>query len=417
MYREIESCRICGNKDLTPILNLGEQHLTGVFPKSKGQKISAGPLELVKCVGDKSGDHCGLVQLRHSYELNEMYGENYGYRSGLNQSMVRHLHGKVKKIQNYIALIEGDLIVDIGSNDSTLLQGYSKERLILVGVDPTGRKFKKYYPNHIQLIPDFFSAEVIKQDFGTRKAKVITSISMFYDLESPLDFMQQVYDILADNGIWVFEQSYMPTMLEMNAYDTVCHEHLEYYSLKQIKWMTDRVGLKIIDIEFNNINGGSISVTVAKSGAPYPECGKMEDILSKEVSMGLDSLKIYDDFKERVYRHRDDLIRFIKDARSQNKIILGYGASTKGNVILQFCNLTEEDIPYIAEVNADKFGCYTPGTLIPIISEKEARAMKPDYFMVLPWHFKQDIIVREQNYIKSGGQLLFPLPNLHTCAE
>lgn len=413
MYKEIKHCRICGNTDLVSILNLGNQYLTGVFPKSKTEHITSGPLELAKCRDDHNASACGLVQLKHSYDHYEMYGDNYGYRSGLNKSMVNHLYEKVKKIQAFIQLTREDLIIDIGSNDSTLLQAYRQDGLLLVGIDPTAGKFKKYYPEHVHLIPDFFSAESVRKNFGNRKAKVVTSIAMFYDLESPMDFAEQICEILADDGIWVFEQSYMPAMLEMNAYDTVCHEHLEYYCLKQIKWITDKLDLKIIDIEFNKVNGGSFSVAVAKSISPYAQNTKLVDkVLLEESTKGLNTLKPYEDFKQRAFNHRTEIHKFIKQVKSENKKIFGYGASTKGNVILQFCNISAKDIPCIAEVNPDKFGCVTPGTDIPIVSEEEAKKMKPDYFMVLPWHFRDNIIEREENYLKSGGKLLFPLPFL-----
>lgn len=413
MYKEIKKCRICSNTDLISIVDLGNQYLTGVFPKSKGELITSGPVELVKCKEVKYGNTCGLVQLRHSYNLNEMYSMNYGYRSGINKSMTAHLHSKVKKILNKISLVPGDMVIDIGSNDGTLLKAYPSNGLILVGIDPTGVKFNEYYSSHITLIPDFFSARSVRNIFGEKKAKVITSIAMFYDLEFPMNFMNDIYEVLSDDGIWVFEQSYMPAMLEMNAYDTVCHEHLEYYGLKQIKWMTDRVGFKIIDVEFNNVNGGSFSVAVAKLNSSYNEnISIVEKILLEENNKGLDGLKPYKDFEKRVYRHRNDLIRFIKKIRSENKKVFGYGASTKGNVILQFCRFTEKDIHFIAEVNEDKFGCFTPGTFIPIIPEEEAKSMKPDYFMVLPWHFRDNIIDREQNYLMSGGKLFFPLPKV-----
>lgn len=413
MYSEIKKCRICGNSELTPILNLGFQTLTGVFPKKKDEVVTSGPLELVKCQEDKSDNSCGLVQLKHSYNLKELYGDNYGYRSGLNKSMAEHLQGKVKKIEKMINLKPGELIIDIGSNDSTLLQAYSGKDLILVGVDPTGKKFIEYYPDSITLIPDFFSTQAIRNIFGRKKAKVITSIAMFYDLESPIDFMSQINEVLSDDGIWIFEQSYLPRMLEINAYDTVCHEHLEYYSLKQIKWMIDRIGFKIIDVEINHINGGSFSVTVAKNNSSYrPKNNMVEKLLHDERHKGLNELKPYKEFSQRVFNHRNELIKFIQKANSEGKVLLGYGASTKGNVILQFCKLTEKEIPFIAEVNKDKFQCYTPGTLIPIISEAEAKAMKPDYLIVLPWHFKENIIARETDYLNSGGRLFFPLPSL-----
>lgn len=413
MYREVNSCRICGNAELQPVLNLGNQHLTGIFPKNKEQKITSGPLSIVKCAEDGSGSTCGLLQLKHSYDLSEMYGLNYGYRSGLNQSMVDHLHAKVAKIEANYGLKDGDLIIDIGSNDSTLLQGYSAGKYQLVGIDPTGVKFREYYPETIHLIPEFFSALAIKNGYGNKKAKIITSISMFYDLESPMEFMREVHETLDENGVWVFEQSYMPTMLAMNAYDTICHEHLSYYALQQIKWTTDRVGFKIIDVEFNAVNGGSFSIAVAKKNSSYNEnVSLIADILHKEAAIGLSGLEPYKKFAQQVYRHRDEFIEFTNNVKQEGKTMFGYGASTKGNVILQFCNITTDEIPFIAEVNQDKFGCYAPGTLIPIISEQEARSMKPDYFLVLPWHFKEGIIKREEAFLRGGGALVMPLPEI-----
>jgi len=203
MYSELTRCRICGNSNLVPLLSLGNMALTGLFPKTMIETIPIGPLELVKCEETKDGHTCGLVQLRHNYQLDLLYGNHYGYRSGLNKSMVTHLHSKVDKITQLVNLSKDDLIIDIGSNDSTLLRAYPKEGLILIGIDPTGNKFKNYYPAYISLIPDFFSSERIKQAVGNKKAKVITSIAMFYDLEAPVDFVQQIYDVLADDGIWV----------------------------------------------------------------------------------------------------------------------------------------------------------------------------------------------------------------------
>src|ERR1700746_557581 len=258
MYKKVEKCRICRNRRLECVLDLGEQMLTGVFPRAKNARVTTGPLRLVKCVGDNGV--CGLLQLEHSYDLSEMYGQNYGYRSGLNPSMVAHLHGKVKKLLGRVELRAGDLVVHIGSNDSTTVQGYPAGP-VLVGIDPTGVKFSNNYPKHIQLISDFFSAALLSERFRGKKAKIVTSFSMFYDLEDPVSFMRDVYEALADDGLCVFEQSYMPAMLKTNSYDTVCHEHLEFYGLRQIKWMADRVGFRILDVEYNDVNGGSFSVT------------------------------------------------------------------------------------------------------------------------------------------------------------
>lgn len=407
MYKKVEKCRICGNTNLITVLDLGIQTLTGVFPSSVSQKITEGPLKLVKCHGE--GDVCGLVQLEHSYDLGEMYGDNYGYRSGLNPSMVSHLRQKVERILGLVDIEEGDLIVDIGSNDSTTLQNYPKNGYSLVGVDPTGVKFKEYYPPHIELIPDFFSAALLQEKFPDRKAKIVTSFSMFYDLESPMDFMQDIYDVLADDGIWVFEQSYMPTMLETNSYDTVCHEHLEFYSLHQIKWMTDRVGFKIIDVEFNDVNGGSFSITVAKDSVSLEPNDQIKAILNNELALGLNTLEPYHAFAERVSGSRDELLEFISTVRKEGKKVAVLGASTKGNVLLQYCDLNANVIEAVGEVNKEKFSCYTPGTLIPIIPENDLIARKPDYLIVLPWHFRE-FFLSQQKF--SGMSLVFPLPNL-----
>jgi hypothetical protein len=406
MYKQVNRCRICGSPELVKVLELGTQVLTGVFPRQRGADITAGPLNLVKCHG--GGDTCGLLQLEHSYELSEMYGENYGYRSGLNASMVSHLHAKVRHIEALVALREGELVVDIGSNDSTTLQAYPSN-LTLVGIDPTGVKFHAYYPPHIQLIPDFFSSALLATRFAGRKARVVTSFSMFYDLEDPLGFMQQVHEVLADDGIWVFEQSYMPTMLAMNSYDTACHEHLEYYALAQIEWMCRRVGFRIIDVEFNDINGGSFSVTAAKTSNRAEPHARVREAFDAERALGLHTLEPYRAFAQRVADCKRELQSFVREARAQGKTVAALGASTKGNVLLQYCGFTAEDISMVGEVNAEKFGAYTPGTEIPIVPESELLACNPDYLLVLPWHFRRFFLQADKF---KGRQLVFPLPRV-----
>lgn len=411
---KITRCRICKNKNLVSLVHLGNQALTGVFPKSTLEKITSGPLELVKCHPAKKGDKvCHLVQLKHSYDNNEMYGMNYGYRSGLNRSMVLHLQDIVKRITNYMDLKKGDLVIDIGSNDSTLLQSYKNgKKLQLAGIDPTGKKFKKYYPSHIELVPDFFSYKAVKRIAGDKKAKVITSIAMFYDLEDPIDFVKQIHQSLDEEGIWVFEQSYLTSFLKTNSYDTICHEHLEYYGLSQVKWMMDVCGFKIIDVVLNDVNGGSFRVTVAKQNSKHKIKSSVTKLLKKEKDLKLDSLKPYKQFAKNVKKHRKELRDLVFKLLNSGKKIFGYGASTKGNVILQYCGFTTKEIPYIAEVNEDKFGSFTPFNHIPIISEKDARAMKPDYFIVLPWHFRKGIMEKEKHFLSSGGKFIFPLPKI-----
>jgi hypothetical protein len=406
-YREIGKCRINSSTNLVSVLDLGHQALTGVFPKNASQPVTVGPLELVWCPSS------GLLQLKHSYESSELYGDNYGYRSGLNQSMVNHLTDKITYLERQFPLNSGDVVVDIGSNDATTLKAYRTSGIRRIGIDPTGKKFAEHYPAEITLVPEFFSA-VTYRSVETGKARIVTSIAMFYDLEAPIDFARQIESILADDGVWHFEQSYMPSMLRLNSYDTVCHEHLEYYSLGVVKKILEQAGLRLIDVVMNAINGGSFAVTAAKATNKSVNTNQpvIDWLLEQEGRMGLNTPRPYRDFEERVFRHRDDLTRLIRTLTADGKKILGYGASTKGNVVLQFCGLTAQDIPAIADVNSEKFGCVTPGTHIPIISEAEAKAINPDYYLVLPWHFKDGIVRREKEFLSRGGRMIFPFPEI-----
>jgi hypothetical protein len=405
-YTEINKCRISKSSNLIEVLSLGEQYLTGVFPKSKEEKITKGPLDLVWCPDS------GLLQMKQSYSLEEMYGDNYGYRSGLNASMVKHLTHKMHTLEKLVNLNDDDLIIDIGSNDATSLKAY-KNNCQKVGIDPTGLKFKEYYTDNIELIPDFFNTSIFTSKFPNRKAKIITSIAMFYDLENPVQFVKDIHECIDDEGVWHFEQSYMPSMLRTNSYDTICHEHLEFYSFKVVKSLLEGCGMKVIDVQMNAVNGGSFAVTASKENASFKANKPIIDwMLKQEDDMGLDTPKPYRDFEERVFKHRKSLTELINALAEDGKKVFGYGASTKGNVLLQFCGFTTKQIPYIAEVNEQKFGCFTPGTNIPIISEKEAHAMQPDYYLVLPWHFKNNILEREQAFLENGGKFIFPLPEI-----
>ena len=405
-YSEISKCRISDSSKLTNVLSLGNMDLTGVFPKSKDEKVTNGPVDLVWCPDS------GLLQMKQTYNLEEMYGDNYGYRSGLNASMVSHLKQKIKTLENVVKLNDSDLVIDIGSNDATSLKSYKGSHR-KVGIDPTGSKFKEFYTDDITLIADFFTAEKFRLLFPDEKAKIITSIAMFYDLESPLDFVSDIASCLDDEGIWHFEQSYMPSMLKTNSYDTICHEHLEFYSLKVVKDMLSKRGLRIMDVQMNSINGGSFAVTACKDKASYISNEPIINwLLNQEDEMGLDTPTPYIEFAERAFKHKRNLVDLIDALVADGKKVFGYGASTKGNVLLQFCNLTSKQIPYIAEVNEEKFGSYTPGSHIPIISESEAKAMNPDYFIVLPWHFKNNILAREKEFLANGGKFIFPLPEI-----
>lgn len=404
-YRKIEECRVSGSRNLIPVLHLGEQELTGVFPKPS-ESVTKGPLDLVWC------PESGLLQLGHSYNADEMYGDNYGYRSGLNASMVRHLTEKIGFLEKLSGIKPGATVLDIGANDATSLKAYSTSGIKRIGIDPTGEKFKQYYTDDIKLVPDFFSANAYRKATD-QAASIVTSIAMFYDLDNPVAFARDIASILAPDGIWHFEQSYMPAMLRTTSYDTICHEHLEYYSLGVVEKILDAADLKLIDVQMNGVNGGSFAVTAArKTSSISPNHAVIDWLLGQEDRMGLNTVRPFREFEDRVFRHKADFMRLLKALAADGKKVFGYGASTKGNVTLQFCGISTAEMPYIAEVNPDKFGKVTPGTQIPIISEEEARAMKPDYFVVLPWHFKEGILAREQAYRAAGGKFIFPFPEI-----
>ncbi|MCM0018989.1 MAG: class I SAM-dependent methyltransferase [Tagaea sp.] len=405
-FRKLEHCRLSGSPNLLPVLSLGRQSLTGVFPASPAEKLTEGPLDLVWC------SDSGLLQLAHSYEAAEMYGDNYGYRSGLNASMVAHLKRKFVTLEKFAGLAAGDTVVDIGANDGTGLKGYETAGLRRIGIDPTGAKFRGHYAEGIELIPDFFAAERLAE-IGAKPAKLVTSIAMFYDVESPVGFAREVAKILDKQGLWHFEQSYMPSMLRLCSYDTICHEHLEYYSLGVVAKILDAAGMFVVDVEQNAVNGGSFAVTAARKGSGWTPNRLIVDwMLEQEERMGLGTPRPYREFEERVYRHRADLKRLVGRLAEAGKRIVGYGASTKGNVILQFCGLGPKEIAAIAEVNETKFGHVTPGSHIPIVSEAQAKAMKPDYILLLPWHFKDGILRREEAYRQRGGKFIVPFPEI-----
>jgi hypothetical protein len=407
----MDACRVCSSTDLTDVLDLGEQHLTGVFPRAGSADPTTGPLVLTLCTA------CGLVQLRHTYPASEMYGDNYGYRSGLNASMVRHLQRKARFLEQLAPLRSGDTVLDIGANDSTLLQGYTTRQLTRIGIDPTIEKWREHYPDDVQAVAEFFSADTYRA-LEAPDARVITSIAMFYDLDDPVSFAKQVASCLARDGVWHFEQSYMPSMLRANSYDTICHEHVSYYSLAVVERILREAGLEVVDVRFNSVNGGSFAVTAQHAGGPAP---RSDDLIAwfnrQEARLRVTDPSTFEAFRRSVHQHREDLVDLVRTLRGSGARVVGYGASTKGNVLLQFCGFTPDDLPVIADVNPSKDGCVTPGTRIPIASEDEVRTLRPDYMLVLPWHFRETVLQRETAYLEAGGRLIFPLPEIEVVGD
>jgi len=413
-----KSCRICGSSSLRKVIDLGPQHLQGSFvkPGEETPPLRRIPCVLVRCDPSVDETACGLLQMEHSVPSEILYS-SYWYRSGTNQTMRDHLAGIAR---NALALVKKKqgATLDIGCNDGTLLKNYPKYWR-RVGVDPSdiAREIK----GGIQVVQDVFPSPELRRRFRKLKFDIITSIAMFYDLEDPVGFVRSIQEWLAPNGVWIVEMSYMPSMLQTNSYDTICHEHLEYYSLSVIENVLRRVGLKVIRAELNEINGGSILCYVTH--AEYTVCqdgewiAGIKKLRQYEFDLELDTDKPYKSFQDRINLHRDELVALLKRLKREGKRLHIYGASTKGNTILQWCNLDNRIIDYAAERNAHKYGAFTLGTDIPIISEAASRAMKPDYYLVLPWHFREEFMKREKGTLEQGTGFIFPLPTIEVIQK
>jgi NDP-4-keto-2,6-dideoxyhexose 3-C-methyltransferase len=391
--------------------------LSGVFPAPGAPDPSRSPLELVRCAPNEARDACGLVQLQHSAELTEMYGATYGYYSSISPTMASHLEGLVRRVVDCARPRAGDVVLDIGCNDGTLLNAYGAGAgLIRIGIDPSSAKFASKFQGDIRVVYDFFSEARVRSLIGDRQCRIITSIAMFYDLDDPIGLMREVRALLAPDGVWALELSYQPLLLTRLTYDQVCHEHVTYPALTQMMWMAKRAGLRILDVNFNDVNGGSFFLFVGRDDGPYqPDTATIERVLGAERPLQTEAP--YARFRNRVQAHRDEIRHFLTLARAAGKRVCGYGASTKGNIVMNYCGVTRGDISAIGDRNPEKDGLTTPGTRIPIVSHARLRDLKPDYLLVLIWHLRSEVIRDELSYLQQGGKMMFDLPRLHVVDE
>ena len=417
--RKRNTCRVCGSTSLVKVIDLGEQYLQGSFikPGKEMPSMRKIPCTLLRCNPQADENACGLLQMEHSVPPEILYAA-YWYRSGTNATMRNHLKEIATSVRGFISKPNAK-VLDIGCNDGTLLSNYPDD-FLKYGVDPSDIA-KEIKLKNTRVVTDIFPSAELFKVLGNEKLDIITSIAMFYDLESPVDFVKGIKQILATEGVWVFEMSYMPRMLELDSYDTLCHEHLEYYSLAVIEQILNRGGMKVFKISFNDINGGSIrcyATPIENSSFDQKENVKLlDEIRQKEFDLELDTDKPYRAFQERINVLKTSLHDALKKLKTQGKRIHIYGASTKGNTILQWCNIDKDLIDFAAERNPDKYGARTLGTDIPIISEAESRAMKPDYYLVLPWHFKEEFLEREREAINNGTGFIFPLPTMEIITK
>jgi SAM-dependent methyltransferase len=412
-YRK--TCRICGSKALTKAIDLGEQYLQGSFIRADREMppLRKIPTELIRCDPTVDEHACGLLQMATSVPPPVLYS-SYWYRSGTNQTMRDHLKGIAEQAVEFIDRKRTKArVLDIGCNDGTLLRSYPGE-FVRFGVDPSD--IAQEVSGDITVLQDFFPSKELTKLMQGERFDVVTSIAMFYDLEDPASFVRELKTILSEQGIWIFEMSYMPSMLELNSYDTICHEHLEYYSFAVIENMLKECGMKVLKVEFNSINGGSIRCYVTHvSNFEFKNRGDhrtLSRVRQREFDLELDTDRPYRDFQDRINRHKDELSGLLRSLKREGKRIHVYGASTKGNTILQWCGIDNTIIDCAADRNPEKDGAKTIGTEIPIVSEEKSRSMKPDYYLVLPWHFKKEFLAREEALLNQGVGFIFPLPTI-----
>ena len=401
---KIKSCRICKSSKLKKLFSLGNMCFTGKFPNER-QIIQKKPILLLLC------DNCGLVQLGHNFDLKYLYGPDYGYRTGINKTMLSHVKGVVKYLSKKVKLKKNDLVLDIASNDGSLLKNYDK-KVITFGIDPIISKYINEYDKINYKVSDFFSSERVKK-IVKKKFKIITALSVFYDSINPNKFLKDVKNILSKNGVFLLEFADLASIIKNKMFDTICHEHLEYYSTRVILDLCKKNGLVVFDIKKNNINGSSKQYYVCRENSHYKINKKViKSELEVEKKLKLTEVKTFKKFIKEINSSRNDLVRLLKKINKSGKKVHCYGASTKGNVLLQYFNIDNKVINYAAERNKNKYNLYTPGSNIKIISEILSRFHKPDYYLVLPWHFKNEILERERLIRKKGTKFIFPLPKL-----
>ncbi|MBI2623038.1 MAG: class I SAM-dependent methyltransferase [Candidatus Liptonbacteria bacterium] len=407
--QKISGCRACGNGNLVPCVSIGSQYLSSVFPATLdyANSVPRWPLDLVMC--KKSDATCGLVQLAHAIDLTSMY-DAYPYTSSTNSSMAGILQSVAEDGKALKTLESGDVVLDIGGNDGTLLSFFKDAPVSLVNIDPAKNVKPLLQSERYTHLADFFSEAAFKKASGT-KAKLIFSVAMFYHLSDPLRFTREVAACLHNAGAWIIQMAYLPAMLWTNMYDNIVHEHNGYYAAQHTKWIMEQAGLEVFDVSENAVYGGSFRVFVKKKGnAQFPLTARYQKMLADELRQGIFDEETYRQFAARIQKTREDLRALCASLRDAGKAIWIYGASTKGNTILQYCGLGKEYFTAAADSNPFKVGKYIIGSDVPITSEAEMRAAKPDYLLALPYSFVDAFMKREADLVVQGTKFIVPLP-------
>lgn len=398
-------CRICKSKNYKEVLDLGMMSLTGVFLKN-GNDVPKSHLSLNFC------KNCSLVQLGNTHNKNDMFGNNYMYRSAVTKTMKEHFNEIIDISKNWLRELKGKNILEIASNDGTLINMLNEYNINSTAIDPSAKKYLSNYPAETNIYLDFFDKNFNSKYGIDSKFDLILSLAVLYDIDDPISFAKTIFHNLDDNGIWITEQTSSLTLLDTNAYDSVCHEHLTYLSYKTLSQICNIAGLRIIDVYKNDINGKSLVLVITKIGNSFePNTTNIQNYIEYENSYSPDKVESWEKFSQFVIEHKINLTNTINEIKKIGPVY-GYGASTKGNVLIQYLNFTKKDLPYILERDQNKYGLETPGSKIPIISEFEGKNLNPAGLVVFPWHFRTEIIEREKEFLSNGGKLIFPLPNV-----
>lgn len=409
----IEKCRVCGNSELIPRIDIGEQYLSSVFPANLDYhaEVSRYPLDLVMCRKGEGRTTCGLVQLGHRLNLSSMYNA-YPYTSSTNSSMAPILEDVARSARAFKNTEPGDVILDTGGNDGTLLSFFRDEPFTLLNIDPAKNVKSLLDSSNYTYVPDFMSEKAFRS-VSAKNAKLIFSIAMFYHLDTPVQFAKEVSACLDNEGVWTIQMAYLPAMLRTNMYDNIVHEHNGYYAAHHMKWIMEQAGLEVFDVAENNVYGGSFRVFVKKKGcSKFPLTDRYRAILEKELTEGIFNPVTYEEFMRRIEKTRDDLRALCQRIKAEGKTIWIYGASTKGNTILQYCGFTRDDFVAAADASLFKVGKYIIGSDIPIKDEAEMRAAKPDYLLTLPYSFVDAFVKREAALVAQGTKFIVPLPEV-----
>lgn len=403
---KLTNCRICSSPDLSNVLDLGEMPLANEFLDSPTEEEKEYPLRVVWC------QNCGLMQIDEVVPPEELFSE-YVYVSGTSERLQNHFNNLVSEIDELYSTLNGRKVLDIGSNDGTLLKGFENHDYDVIGVEPASNIAEIARENGVETINEFFNEEVafrIQKNYGRRD--VITATNVFAHTHNVHSFLKGVSKLLADDGIFVIEVPYLVDLLENVEFDTIYHEHLSYFAVRPLKTLLEKHGFKILNIKRIDIHGGSIRLYSTKDSSWQNANSSAKKLIRIEMEKGLDELATYKSFAHRVERLKTSLLDLLSKLKGSGHTIAGYGAAAKGNTLLNYYSIGQEMLEYIADQNTLKQGLYTPGTHVKVVSPNRIYQDTPDEIVILAWNFAEEIMKQQSDFKEMGGRFVLPVPEV-----